>query len=585
MSFRWKSTGTLRRKIWVLGCGILFAQNMGFLNTASAQVIPPAGQPGIQEKLLRERRPTFKPPEEQILDIQIEDSRTVKDAGAGPSFLVRKIVIEGNTLFDDETLGPIVDIGEGLEVTLGVLTLMVHEITAYYAQEGYILARAFIPEQEIKDGVVRIRVLEGRVGEVQVMGNERFNTEDILDRMKPVQEEPIFNKNTLEKTLLQLNDIVGLTSKTTLKPGQKFGTSDVLLEVTESRPYRFSFDGDNFGSRFTGEERYGITGIFGSTLIFGDQFSFRAVQSNDEQLFLNPVYILPLNNYGSSLKFSYTFSEFNLGDSLAALNSGGKANIASFVLNHVVHRERTSEFHVRLGGELRYFENGILGQDSSNDKIQNVYFAFSGFLADFLDGRTFYNFRFQQGFGETDVTDPLNSRFLGRGDVLIAKMEIQRFQSAFFLNSYFMLQGRGQWVDGRVLSPDLFPIGGYGSVRGYPLAEAAGDNGYTLTVEYVLPFPFKIPLSDKPQMRSLDQVVSLFGFLDHGEIFVKDPQPGETDVDMNGAGFGVRVNIPQWGPNYPSMSFSVAIGYPVLNGAKPSDGSSNTIYLGGVITY
>ncbi|MCH6584754.1 MAG: hypothetical protein IH810_02775, partial [Proteobacteria bacterium] len=118
MSFRWKSTGTLRRKIWVLGCSILFAQNMVFLNTASAQVIPPAGQPGIQEKLLRESRPTFKPPEEQIPDIQIKDSRKIKDAGEGPSFLVQKIVIEGNTLFGDETLGAIVDIGEGLEVTL-----------------------------------------------------------------------------------------------------------------------------------------------------------------------------------------------------------------------------------------------------------------------------------------------------------------------------------------------------------------------------------------------------------------------------------------------------------------------------------
>ena len=585
MSFCGKSTSTLQRKIWVLGCSILFAQNMVFLNTASAQVIPPAGQPGIQEKSLRESRPTFKPPAEQIPDIQIKDSRKIKDAGEGPSFLVRKIVIEGNTLFGDETLGPIVDIGEGLEVTLGILSLMAQEITAYYAQEGYILARAFIPEQEIKDGVVTIQVLEGRVGKVKVMGNQRFDTEDILDRMKPVQEEPIFQKDTLEKTLLQLNDIVGFNSKTTLKPGQEFGTSDVLLEVIESRPFRISFDGDNFGSRFTGEQRYGITGILGSALIFGDQFSFRAVQSNEDQLFLNPTYTLPLNNHGSSLQFSYIFSDFNLGDSLVALNSGGKANIASLVLDHVVHRERTSEFRVRLGGELRYFENALLGQPSSDDKMQNVYFAFGGFLSDFLDGRTFYNFLFQQGIGERDVTDPLNSRFMGRGDVFISKMEVQRFQSAFFLKSYFMFKGRGQWVDGRVLSPDLFPIGGYGSVRGYPLAEAAGDNGYTLTVEYVLPFPFKIPLSNKPQMRSLDQVVSLFGFLDHGEIFVKDPQPGETDVDLDGAGGGVRVNIPQWGPNYPSMSFSFAIAFPVFSGSEPSDGSSHTIYLGGVITY
>ncbi len=300
MSFRGKLPVTPWSKIWVLGCGLLFAQNIGIINTASAQVIPPAGEPGIQEKSLRESRPTFKPPEEQIPDIQIEDSRTVKDAGEGPSFFVRKIVIEDNTLFDDGILSPIVDIGEGLELTLGILSLMAQEITAHYSQEGYILARAYIPEQEIKDGVVTIRVLEGRVGKVQVTGNQRFDTDDILDRMKSVQEEPIFQKGTLEKTLLQLNEIVGFNSKTTLKPGQEFGTSDILLDVKESRPYRISLDGDNFGSRFTGEQRYGVTGILGNALIFGDQFSFRAVLSNADQFFLNPTYTLPINNYGSS---------------------------------------------------------------------------------------------------------------------------------------------------------------------------------------------------------------------------------------------------------------------------------------------
>ena len=216
---------------------------------------PPAGQPGIQEKSLRESRPTFKPPEEQIPDIQIEDSRTVKDAGEGPSFFVRKIVIEDNTLFDDEILGPIVDIGEGLELTLGILSLMAQEITAYYSQEGYILARAFIPEQEIKDGIVTIRVLEGRVGKVQVTGNQKFDTDDILYRMRSVQEEPIFQKATLEKTLLQLNEIVGFNSKTTLKPGQEFGTSDILVDVKESRPYRISLDGSRSWKSSSGQVR------------------------------------------------------------------------------------------------------------------------------------------------------------------------------------------------------------------------------------------------------------------------------------------------------------------------------------------
>lgn len=67
--------------------------------------------------------------------------------------MVSKVRIEGNHLIDDETLAPLVDIGEGMEMTLGILTLMANELTALYSSQGYFLPRAYIPEQELKDGV------------------------------------------------------------------------------------------------------------------------------------------------------------------------------------------------------------------------------------------------------------------------------------------------------------------------------------------------------------------------------------------------------------------------------------------------
>ena len=225
------------------------------------------------------------------------------------------------------------------------------------------------------------------------------------------------------------------------------------------------------------------------------------------------------------------------------------------------------------------------GASSSNDKLRDAYFEAGGFLKDSFRAQSFYTLRLQQGFSESDVSDPLNSRFQGRGDVLVSSFDLTRYQSAFIGKNYLIMKAKGQVASKRVLSPDQFAIGGFGSVRGYPLAEAAGDNGYFISAELVVPFPYKATLIKSPRPVELDQVVSLFAFLDHGQVFVKNRQPGENDRNLSGAGLGLRLNIPPLGTNYPGVSFAFAYGFPVFGGPDPSDGSSSTLYLNGLISF
>ena len=557
-----------------------------FPSVLQAQVsVPPAGESGVGQKALEQSRPDFQPPKEELHPLTIEDSRSVVDPGAGPRFVVKKIEVIGNTLIDDATLASVLDVGEGLEVTLGILHLMAEEISSLYGMQGYILTRAYVPEQEIENGVVTIQVIEGKLGKLEVTGNEKFNSDNILARLEPLRDDPELKEDTLEKYLLGLNATQGLNVKAVLKPGEEFGTSDLMLQAEESRTYRVTFDADNFGSRFTGEQRYGLTGEAGSLLRLGDQLAVRAVKSNEDQFFVNPSYSIPIGPYGTTATLSYTYTDFNLGGNLVALNAGGRANIVTLDLTHSLIRTRNSEFHLSVGGEIRNFENGLAGAPSSDDKLRDAYVEVGGFFKDSLRAQSFYNLRLQQGFSERDVTDPLNSRFLGRGDALISGLDFTRYQSAFIGKAYFVLKARGQAVSRRVLSPDQFAIGGFGSVRGYPLAEAAGDHGYFISTELVIPFPLKKTVIENPRTVQLDQILSLFAFLEHGKVFIKNRQPGEIDQDLSGAGLGFRLTMPSLGPNYPLMSFALAYGFPVFGGPDPSDGSSSTLYLNGLVSF
>jgi len=550
-----------------------------------AQAVPPAGKSGIVEKSLEESRPKVLIPDSPPLSITIQDSRKLKDAGTGPSFFIRGVVIEGNTLFEDSELEKLVNLGEGMDVTLGILNLMAQEITSFYGKAGYILTQAFIPEQEIVDGVVRILIIEGKIGDIEVSGQQKFKGQDLVDWLKPVQEERVLRESTLEKSLLELNDTLGLQVKAILKPGKVIGTSDLDLQVTETRQFIIAIDADNYGSRFTGTDRFGLTGTIANLLTLGDRLSVRAVRSNEEQFFVKTSYDIPLNTLGTRFGISYVFSDFNLGENLVALNAGGQAQIFSYYLNHSLHRTRESEFSIKVGGDYRKFENSVLLILQSEDELVDGYVSVGGRWKDLLRGINTLNVKIQKGFTEGDVTDPLNSRFNGKGDAVLFNGSFQRLQGAYLGNTYFTFSGKGQLALDRLLSPDLFAIGGVGSVRGYPLAEAAGDNGFVLTAEYVIPFPFKVKLTDKKGWQSLDQILSFYGFIDHGRVFVRNKQLGENDQELNGVGGGVRIHVSRWTPNYPRVSFNISVGFPIGGDSDPSDGTSHTLYLGGVILF
>ena len=104
-------------------------------------------------------------------------------------------------------------------------------------------------------------------------------------------------------------------------------------------------------------------------------------------------------------------------------------------------------------------------------------------------------------------------------------------QSTKLLNSYFMLKFTGQVSNTRGLPSALFAVGGMGTVRGYPISANSGDMGYNVSAEYTVPFLAK----DFPKM----QTVSFITFLEHGQIYVRDPQPGEIDQHITGAGGGL----------------------------------------------
>jgi len=554
-----------------------------FTRLASAQV-PLEAQSENIEKSLRQSLPKEFPSDSKAPKIKNKTGPTGKALAAGPTFFLKKIKLIGNSVISDERLMSLVDLGEGQDVNLSMLNAMADKITAFYASEGYLLARAFIPKQEIKDNTAEITIFEGRINKVVVQGNKKLSKESIEKRMKMVQNQLAVKEQTLERVLLELNEMMGVEVTTVLKPGELPGTSDLVLDVAESKPYTVSFDSDNFGSRFTGPERYGLSMTYANIFTLGDQFATRWTRSEWGQNSFTSFFTFPINAYGTRIKLNHTFLENELGGSLKSLAAGGTFTAYGFEVSQLVHKSRKASFSVRTRLDVKHVENEAQGSNTSKDNLMNVSLGFSGNLSDSFLGRTFFDLNLEMGLRERDSGRALVSRKGGHGEILTTSIKLTRLQSAKILNSYFTLKFEGQYNSDRALSSYLFGIGGMGSVRGYPLSGFQGDHGYNVSAEYTVPFPWDVSFGQS-SIPDLSKILSFTSFVEHGQTYVRAKRSGEVDQHLTSAGGGLKLTLPKIEGKRPAFRFAATYGIPVFNSIAPADGSYGTIYLNGTIVY
>jgi len=575
-----------RHRSWLKSISIFVMVSFtinAFTPFALAQV-PLEGQSEVIERSLRQSLPQELPPIPKAPKVSNKSKPSPsKASAAGPTFFIKKIKLSGNTVIDDERLLALVDVGKGKEVTMNILNAIADEITAVYAAEGYFLARVLVPNQVVKDATVEMVISEGKINKVLVRGNKKLSTEKFQQRMKMVQDETALKEQTLERVLLELNELMGVEVTTVLKPGDLPGTSDLVLDVTESRPYTFSFDSDNFGSRYTGPVRFGLSMTYANIFTLGDQFATRWTRSEYGQDSYTPFYTIPINSYGTRMKLSYTFLENELKDKLEYLAAGGSLHSVGLEFSHLLHKSREASFKVRTGLDLKTFENEAQGINTTKDNLMNVSLGFEGNLSDSFLGRTFYDLNFELGLREGDSSRGLISRAGGQGEVFTTQLNITRLQSAKILNSYFTLRFQGQANNTRALSSYLMGVGGMGSVRGYPLSAFQGDRGYHGSAEYTVPFPWKVKWHRN--FPDLSKVLSVTSFIEHGKIFVRKKRAGEVDQEITAAGGGLKISIPKKENKSPGLSFTATYGAPVFDSILPADESYGTVYLNGMINY
>ncbi|MCA9791921.1 MAG: ShlB/FhaC/HecB family hemolysin secretion/activation protein [Candidatus Eremiobacteraeota bacterium] len=452
-----------------------------------------------------------------------------------PTLSVKTIRVLGNTLLPDQTVREVVAPFEGRNLDLDQLRALAESLETTYHEAGFLLVKVTLPPQKPDGGLLVLQVIESRIAQVEVEGNQRYSEEFIKSRFEDSIPDQVYRTDSVERSLLLLNELPDVSVKALLRPGAEDGTTNVLLKVEEDKNYHFTLEYNNFGTRLTGEHRFGLTTDLSSLLTQGDRLvlggTISTPASGTSLIVTN--YDFPVGDEGTRLAFGYASGAFAVGQELALLDIRGDADIYTFRASHPITRSLTHNADIGLSFSQNDIRNLAVGRPLSTDTYSAVRLDLTGQWID-LGGRTVARGVVSRGLGGTQRGDRRASRAGAGADFTKFGVDLVRLQQLDD-SLQLVLRGSGQMTSQPLFSSEQFALGGPDSVRGFPQAELLGDAGYNFSSELRWS-----PLTEDP-----DLFQTVF-FLDYGGISQAKPVPGQlSHQNLTGAGLGFRVNFDQ----------------------------------------
>jgi len=564
---------TMRTAKVLIGSAALLICSVFVLTGISYSQQPPAsqtigGQTRQDQDIKKARELEQKIETKKAAPAGTAEAEIVTDE-SGPKTMVKTITVEGATLLGRDEVRNIVAAYEGQALTLRAIQKIADLITDEYRKKGYVTSRAYIPPQTITDGNLVIRVVEGKLGKIEVKGN-RFFKSSLLEQRLSVEPSGYFDYSELQKSLIYINEHPDRKARATLMPGTAPGTTDVVVEVTDQLPIHAGFEFDNFGSRYIGKKRYALVLEHNNLLGFDDKLYLKGQMAEANRMHLEQArYGLPISR-DTSVGAYLVNSQLKLGKEFKDVNAQGKAEIYGLFLSQSLIHGQTMDLRLNLGFDYKRIRNFLAGAQTSRDQVRMLKVGADLDIADFW-GRNIISPEINQGFsdilGGMEDKDPNASRVGSGGTFTKGILNYYRLQR-LPLEMTLLWKNNAQYSNHTLVASEEFQIGGATSVRGYPPAEKAGDKGLYSSPEisfpiYFLPKDWAVPFTTDEKLYTVLRTVVFF---DWGTTHIRSPQAGDKKHEtLRGWGFGWRFNLKD------NISARIEIGYPIGH-KTPSDG-------------
>ena len=448
--------------------------------------------------------------------------------------IVNSLKVSGAKAYSEATLLAVTGFKPGSQLTLSDLRGMASKIANFYRQNGYFLAQAYLPAQNILDGGVTIAVIDGQYGKI-TLNNQTNLSDDLANNLLGgLNSGDLITNDQLESRLLQLSDLPGVTVKSTLVPGAAVGTSDLIVNVTPGQRISGSIDADNAGNRYTGENRIGATINLNNPTGHGDVATLRALTSGPGMSYARASYQMQFGKATAGVAYSYL--DYALGREFESLKAHGTARTASIFGSYPLIRSRDNNLYAGLNYDAKTFQDKVDSTGAIADKQAGVLAA--SLYGNHRDNFGATSYALTATTGNIDLQTPSQKAFdaataQSNGRFNKLGFSASRLQSVTESISFYA-SINGQAASKNLDISEKMRLGGMYGVRAYPEGEAYGDEGYVLNLEARMLVP---KFSEK-----MPGQLQLIAFVDTGTVTVnKNPwAAGSNRRTLSGAGVGLN---------------------------------------------
>ncbi len=415
-----------------------------------------------------------------------------------------------------------------------------------YKDAGFGTVLVDIPEQQVDDGIVRLRVIEGTLDKIRVRGERYFSGRQILAALPALQPKQAPNLPALQDQLTALNARTGDRVVTPiLKAGAQPGSVDIDLNVQDTSPFHASVEVDNHHTADTTPTRASVSMSYSNLWQRQDVFSLLYQTAPANVRNAQVVSASYLGHAGGNdgeflLSFVHTSSNVNALDTLGVLGKG--SIVGTHWVQPLVNSPSTSQ-SFNLGFDYKDVSTEVFSSTTAAGgngvrapiKYLNWSATYSGV---WRQPRGSVATNIGIGFGIKGLVNTQaefeNARYLGDPNYIYLRLS---GEGTHTLPAGFAVLARwsGQWTESPLVNNEQFALGGSDTVRGYLEAETLGDAGLVGNVE------FHSPIVGERLGKTL-RMLYAFVFVDGGVATLLDPLPQQAHRSrLWSTGFGLRL--------------------------------------------
>lgn len=408
---------------------------------------------------------------------------------------VKGFAFKGNDSISNEQLQVLVFPYVGKQLDFPMLEQLADVVTKYYRSKGFPIARAYIPSQQIGNGLINIAIVEGRFGAIEIKNDSPVSDERI--RQTIAQNfcpgvnciGKVIKDDSFERGLLLLRDYPGLAVKTYQKPGQISGYSNLFIEASETKAQVYGLSVDNYGIPATGTSRLNFSADLNGFYTDGDQLSMSLATTTTTATRTGGIsYNVPWGYKGLRVGGAFARNQYRLGGAYTPLQSYGISGALSTYALYPLVRTLNRSLFIRGSFEMSSYTNTVGASNSiAKGNANAIRIGFNGDSVDSWGGGgyTAYGFVISQGYvSGVSSNDPSAGRY-GKFTYSLARQQA--------LKGPMTLYGSlsGQVGNKNLPGSEQTGIGGPSSVRGYS-GEAGGSTGASASIELRYTQPLEI---------------------------------------------------------------------------------------------